>query len=160
MQVMVSSATSRTRVVTSGVAQGSVLGPVLFLIYINHVTTRMVSCYKAFADDCKSYLSSKREYNSAVDGVSVLQRDFDRNGMMSASWNLTLNTDKCVTMRFCRGSPEWTYDPEIRCYLDSAQLKFVESHRDLGVTVDTSLKFHQNIKEVVKKASGLASSLL
>ena len=92
-------------------------------------------------------------------GVSVLQRDLDRISMVSALWNLTLNTDKCV-MRFCRKYPEWRYDPEIRYYLDCAQLKFVESHRDLGVTVDTSLKFHQHIKEIVQKASGLAISLL
>ena len=66
-----------------------------------------------------SYLIYKRDYNSAVAKVSVLQRDLDRISMVSASWNLRLHTDKCVK-RFCRGSPEWKYDPETRYYLDGA----------------------------------------
>ena len=71
MQVMVSGATSRTRVVTSGVPQGSVLGLVLFLVYINHVTSRMVSCYKAFADDYKFYLCYKRLQFCCTWGVCI-----------------------------------------------------------------------------------------
>ena len=57
MQVVAGGAASREMEVISGVLQESVLGFVLFFVYINHVTNVMVSCYKAFADDSEFYLS-------------------------------------------------------------------------------------------------------
>lgn len=66
-----------------------------------------------------------------------------------------------MVMRFARGFGEWNeLDPLFLYYLDGVQLRFVESHRDLGVTVDTRLRFHQHVREVVGKAAGLAINLL
>ena len=55
LQVAVKGHLSSCRAVESGVPQGSVLGPLLFLIYINHVGSRLASNYKIFADDLKLY---------------------------------------------------------------------------------------------------------
>jgi hypothetical protein len=161
MKVVVDGVCSGSRDVLSGVPQGSVLGPVLFLVYVNHVTGGVLSSFKAFADDYKLYLRYKRDRVSALSGVSALQRDLDVVCSVAASWNLRLNADKCVVMRFSRGFKEWNeMDPLSRYSLNGVELKFVQSHRDLGVTVDTKLRFHQHVREVVGRASGLANNLL
>jgi hypothetical protein len=161
MRVAVDGCCSESREVVSGVPQGSVLGPVLFLIYVNHITDGVLSSFKAFADDYKLYLRYKRVRESAVAGVSRLQADLDRVSSAAASWNLRLNPEKCVVLRFSRGFAEWNdVDPLARYYLSGTPLEFVQSHRDLGVVVDVGLKFHHHVREVVGKASGLANNLL
>jgi hypothetical protein len=161
LRVAVGGCCSESREVVSGVPQGSVLGPVLFLIYINHITNGVLCSFKAFADDYKLYLRYKRVKESAVAGVSSLQSDLDTVGAVALSWNLRLNSEKCVVLRFARGFAEWTDEnPLAQYFLNGIPLKFVQSHRDLGVVVDVKLKFHHHVREVVGKASGLASSLL
>ena len=107
MRVVVDGVASCSRDVRSGVPQGSVLGSVLFLVYINHVTDGVGASYKAFADDCKLYLRYKRECTLAIAGVSSLQSDLERISLVSSFWNFKLNTDKCVEMRFSRGFKQW-----------------------------------------------------
>ena len=74
MQVRVSSALSASRPVTSGVPQGSVLGPALFLIYVNHVVAHLNCKFMIFADDIKLYLSHTSDLPSSQE---ALQRDID-----------------------------------------------------------------------------------
>ena len=61
---------------TSGVPQGTVLGPLLFLIFINDLTESITSSVKLFADDCLSY----RTIHSTNDAIQ-LQVDFDQLGL-------------------------------------------------------------------------------
>ena len=75
MQVRVHHAASSWHRVSSGVPQGSVLGPQLFLIYVNNVVSGLRCRYKIFADDIKLYLSSLPQPN--VTGIADLQRDID-----------------------------------------------------------------------------------
>ena len=75
---------------------------------------------------------------------------------MGTSWGLSMNSSKCVVMRFNRRgictSPQYT--------LNGTQLKIVSSHKDLEVVVDTDLKFHGHIRDVAHKAGRLALNLL
>jgi hypothetical protein len=152
---------SEERDVLSGVPQGSVLGPVLFLIYVNHITDGIGASFRAFADDFKIYLSYQRDPQvEAHVARSNLQSDLNSVYTVSSSWNLKLNPSKCVVMRFCRGS--WWQEgvEQSQYYLGDSLLPFVNSHRDLGVLVDTKLRFHLHVKQVVGKAAALANSLL
>jgi hypothetical protein len=161
MSVGVDGCASTTREVRSGVPQGSVLGPILFLVYINSVTSGVVSSFKAFADDYKLYLRFPcRDTSAILQGMDTLQGDIDTVSSVARSWNLCLNPQKCVVMRFHRGVINWGEDGTRGYTLDQTALEFVESHRDLGVIVDTKLRFHQHIRVTVSKAAGLASSLL
>jgi hypothetical protein len=161
MRVSVDRVCSGSRDVLSGVPQGSVLGPVLFLVYVNCLTDGLVSNFGAFADDYKIYMHYSRREVLEETGMACLQSDLDRVYTVSSSWNLSLNPDKCVVLRFSRrfvGLAE--LGGGVMYSLGGSELQFSEAHRDLGVLVDTKLKFHVHVRDVVRKAAGLCNSLL
>ena len=143
--------------VLSGVPQGSVLGPLLFLIYVNIVAAGALSQWYAFADDFKLYVSYPRTGDHQ--NVTQLQTDLNLISNVSRSWNLGLNKTKCVVMRFGRGRV-YEEGSGSGSHIDGVELKLVKSHRDLGVIVDHTLKFHSHVSSLVNKASGLSNQLL
>ena len=76
--------------VTSGVPQGSVLGPVLFLLYINDITNQIQSNIRLFADNSIVY----REIRSPADH-HILQTDIQKLTDWSNKWQMNFNTSKC-----------------------------------------------------------------
>jgi len=146
MVVSVDGQVSESRDVLSGVPQGSVLGPILFLVYVNSLSVGISSKCGAFADDYKIYLHYQRENMFDGTGMSVLQDDLNRVTNAARSWNLSLNLSKCVVIRFTRrfiGSDLALAQSQY--YIDNHVLEFVNSYRDLGVTVDCNLKFHCHV---------------
>ena len=76
---------------------------------------------------------------------------------VAKSWNLCLNVSKCAAMRFSGQKSEGI----LPFYnIDGKFLEFVSVHRDLGVLVDSRLKFHEHNREVARKAGGFAGELL
>ena len=149
---------SAPRPVLSGVPQGSVLGPVLFLIYVNTIAATLSSKYKIFADDIKMYCTIPHSTPDAYsDAVTKCQSDIDKLHAVGSSWGLSMNSSKCVVMRFSRRGVTL---PPPRYTLNHKQLLVVSSHKDLGVIVDSDLKFHSHVRETVHKAGGLAHNLL
>ena len=153
---------SSSKAVLSGVPQGSVLGPLLFLIYINHIASQLSCKYKIFADDLKIYACTDSLPTDVADDkpLTVLQSDVDALSHISESWGLHINASKCAVLRFSRSSWNQREIDTSQYVLNGNVLPFVNSHRDLGVTVDTSLKFHEHIESVSHKASGLCHSFL
>ena len=161
MSVRIDGANSRPVEVLSGVPQGSVLGPLLFLVYVNYISARLTCHCKAFADDFKLYVRFVRKDGGPFEGTRLLQANLDQIDEVASSWNLKLNPEKCAVIRFYRGRPDVETVPLCNTYfLQGRPLRFVHSQRDLGVVVDSSLRFHQHIQTVAAKAGGLASSLL
>src|SRR2546426_11985039 len=76
--------------VTSVVSQGSVLGPVLFLIYINDIDADLISTIGKFADDTKMCKSV-----SSTEGVQKLRDDLTKLGNWANDWQMSFNTEKC-----------------------------------------------------------------
>ena len=75
---------------------------------------------------------------SITDNVARLQADLNRIHSVGESWNLKLNIDKCVVMRFHRGGFDWTpLGPLALYHLMGVPLRIVESHKDLGIWVDS-----------------------
>ena len=153
MSIGVNGLCSTVRPVTSGVPQGSVLGPVLFLIYVNFLMRNVECEWKAFADDFKVCTFYKVRMECNID-TSPLQRDLERINASGRSCNLKLNTQKCAVMRLGGDVGDATYT------LQGESIQWVSVYRDLGVTVDNKLKFHVHIRAVVGRAGGLMSNLL
>ena len=159
MRVAIDGEKSRPREVLSGVVQGSVLGPLLFLIYINSIGSNLSCNYKIFADDLKIYacISHPNKPHPASVSNDVIQRDIDELYTTAASWGLFMNVEKCAVLRFSRPS---AHLPPPSYFLNGLSIPAVRSSTDLGVLVDSSLKFHGHVQTVTKKAASLAYSFL
>ena len=137
--------------VISGVPQGSVLGPLLFLVYINDVSTHVSASSKLalFADDMALYrcISSPADY-------TVLQSDITSISMWVSSNFLSLNSNKCCFMlisrkRSCSIAPPTLYiDPE-------TALQQVNTVKYLGIQLTADLSWSSHIANICSKARKL-----
>jgi len=135
--------------VTSGVPQGSVLGPTLFIYYINDMPDVLDCLIKIFADDTKIY--------STVNNVSdalALQSNVDKLLDWSQQWQLTFNSKKCKVLHAGRKNCKHDY------YMNGNKLEETTAEKDLGVIVDPDLSFNTHINETIKKANRLCGMLV
>ena len=86
------------------------------------------------------------------------QRDVGRVNATAASWNLNLNSTKCVVLRFCKGIVHGLH--QYSYILNDNSLSSVDEHKDFRVIVDSKLRFHSHIRSTVQKAAELANSLI
>ena len=128
--------------VTSGVPQGSVLGPLLFLLFVNDLPETISSCIQLFADDAKLY----RPVSNPSDSRD-LQQDLDALAAWSSRWQLAFNESKCKSLHFGRANQCLHYS------MGGVPLDQSTVERDLGVMVDVELKFRQHAAAAVAKAS-------
>ncbi len=96
-RVVVDGEVSETIHVDSGVPQGTVLGPLMFLLYINDIGENISSTIKLFADDCLLF----REINTIRD-TKVPQEDLKKLHNWTETWLMVFNATKCYTMRIHR----------------------------------------------------------
>ena len=122
---------SSPKSITSGVPQGSVLGPFLFLIYVNDLPNHVQSPagIKIFADDTKLYLGYTENQNTP------LMQSLNQFCSWSKTWQLTVAYSKCSVISF--GSHG--YEPTSPYSLSGIPLQFVSSIRDLGVCLNSDL---------------------
>ncbi len=91
---MIDGQSSFSSPVIFGVPQGTVLGPLLFLTYINDLPTHVTSSVRLFADNLILY----RAIDSPSD-CNVLQRDIDLLSVWESLWQMKFNISKCYIMR-------------------------------------------------------------
>lgn len=133
--------------VTSGIPQGSVLGPVFFIMYINDLEWNIESNTYLFADDTKIYRHILTEMDH-----NILQKDIATLECWSNSWQLKIHPAKCKFMNVGKNrDDEYVY--RVKDGANMSAMERVESEKDLGVTFDDRLSFGVHIVEKVNKAN-------
>ena len=131
--------------VTSGVPQGTVLGPLLFLLCINDIASNVHSEIRLFADDCILY----RTINKPTDCL-ILQDDINQLLSWASIWQMQFNSKKCHILSITRqkSRPTATYT------LGVETLSRVDSYPNyLGVTLSSDLRWHNHISNNSTKTS-------
>ena len=141
MRVVLDGESTNEVPVISGVPQGTVLGPLLFLCHINDLPQCVNSQIRLFADDCLLY----RQINNQRDHLT-LQSDLDNLQSWASTWGMRFNTRKCFIMSIRNKSQRfYTLNGEI--------LHDVSSSPYLGITISNDLKWATHINKTAKKAS-------
>ena len=141
--VRVGKACSSKADVLSGIPQGSILGPVLFTIFINDLPDCVQSYCKVFADDTKIYNKTSKNIE--------LQQDVDNLQAWSQNWCLFFNSLKCKVLHGGRNNSETDFFME--GVGGKAKIQKCETEKDLGVIFDTRLDFNAHINSVINKAN-------
>ncbi len=142
--VVVENSKSPTAPVTSGVPQGSVIGPALFLVYINDLPEQVKSEIRLFADDTIIY----RKINTAHD-CKALQEDLNSLLKWEEIWQMAFHPDKCNTIHFTRSLNPLEFTYSIR----GQDLDTVQHIKYLGVTLSDNLSWKRHIHNITGKAS-------
>ena len=149
-KVFVSSSFSNTTTLLGGVPQGSVLGPLLFLIYVNDIAESLLSVTRLFADDSSLAVSSK----DVSYMEEILNKDLITITSWSKQWLVNFNPAKTEVMffSFCnRNKPN--------LFFNNVQLKYVDHHKHLGVTFSQDGSWHEHISIIVSKAARILGSM-
>lgn len=141
--VMIGGFKSRRIAQTSGVPQGSILGPLLFMLFINDLPEVINSRCLLFADDNKIY----RKIETVAD-CSTLQEDVHRLTKWCAENQLQLNIGKCNVISFTNKLNPIVFD----YYVSTTKLQRVTVVKDLGVYFDCSLAFNYHVDKITRKA--------
>ena len=141
-RVILNGVKSNWKPVISGVPQGSVLGPLLFILYINDIELHLKNKISAFADDSKIVSSINN-----IGDCFKLQHDINYLIAWSDKWQMPFNIDKCKVMHF--GNDNYNFEYEI----NGNWLESVEFQRNLGIIVDKSLKFSNQCLSARNKAN-------
>ena len=148
-RVIVRGEASAWKAVRSGVPQGSVLGPVLFLMYVNDLSDGINSNIRLFADDAKCWQS----IGQASDTL-LLQETIHVLETWSNVWQLKFNHGKCHVMHHGRNNPQHPY--QMYLHGGNEQLENIDTtdeEKDLGVFFCPNLNFTHHVHKVAAKAN-------
>ena len=149
-QVVVDGESSKPAPVTSGVPQGTVLGPLLFLVYINDLPKEVNSTSRLFEDDCLLY----RIIRSEADTIK-LQEDLDRLQMWEKNWLMSFNPDKCEVIRITNKRKTINAQYSIHGQV----LQMTDKAKYLGITIDSKISWGPHINNITKKATNTLAFL-
>lgn len=152
-RVVINGSSSSTAKVCSGVPQGSVLGPILFVLFINDLPDGITNNVRLFADDTK--LSGPA---LTKDDCRKIQDDIDKLQQWAKKWQMMFHPKKCKVVRIGKNHADHTYHMNLT---DGAttELEVVKSEKDLGVHVDDQLSFIDHINTVRIKGNQIVGMI-
>ena len=146
-KVILNGSSSKWNYVTSGVPQGSVLGPLLFILYVNDITDGLQSTLEMFADDSKLYRIIRNPCDS-----EALRQDLNHISNWSKLWLLKFNTTKCSVIHLGRNAKA-TYTLFNLATNSNKLLRPTLEQKDLGVWITPSMTFSVHCHKSASKAN-------
>jgi hypothetical protein len=151
--VVLGDVVSSWRDVLSGIPQGSILGPLLFLLFINDMPDLFEQFCELFADDTKLLATIKN-----ITDCKNLQSDLDKASDWANTWKMKFNNDKCKVMHIGKKNQLYEYSMPT----DSTQRKILgttDSERDLGVIISRDLKWKCQTQKAANNANAILGVL-
>ena len=143
--VVVEGCKSDLRDVQAGVPQGSRLGPLLWILYINDITENLESEVMLFADDTCLFSTGL----DPTETTSIINRDLQKISDWAVKWKVTFNPGKTKDVIF---SQKYLFN-SLPIVFNHVFVDRVTEHRHLGVWLSSSLDFKKQVKEVCQKAN-------
>ena len=150
-RVLVEGCASDNVPVVSGVPQGSVLGPLLFLLFINDLPDKIISKTRLFADDCIVY---RPVYDHS--DCTALQQDLDTLAEWEAKWGMAYHPQKCSVLSVSRARSPIRYPYKLKRHILEAE----DSTKYLGVDLQTTLSWKTHIDRISTKANSMLGFLI
>ena len=147
-RVVVNGVKSTWSPVLSGIPQGTVLGPTLFLAFVNDLPSSIQSRILMFADDTTVYNKS-----ATSEDREQFQHDLDALSLWSMKWLLPFNSSKCRTLHLGSDNNKQRYT------LAGLNIEQTTEERDLGVVIDENLKFRRQAAIAVSKANRVLGTI-
>ena len=144
--VDINNVTSETLTLDAGVPQGSVLGPLLAILYLNGLCDKTVNKMLFYADDCSLY-STCSPTDNLRDVQVTLQRDLDTIHSYGQTWAITFNATKTTQQTF-----SYRQKTDVPALTFGGQsIPRVNDHKHLGLTLSADLRFHTHVNNILQK---------
>ena len=137
---------SSWKLIKAGVPQGSILGPLLFIIYINDIVSTIHSKIRLFADDTSLYISVDDPWSAAA----TLNNDLQKIHNWADQWLVTFNPNKTESMIISRKT-SIPFHPQL--YMNQTAITEVEIHKHLGILFSADGYWKYHITSIISKAN-------
>ena len=144
-KVVLQTGTSSLQNISAGVPQGSVLGPLFFLIYVNDITDSLLSLTRLYADDSSLFCST----SNIQDIEGMLNHDLHQISLWAKRWLVNFNPNKTEAVLFSLKANS----PTPSLLFDNVNINFVDNHKHLGLTLKSNGQWSTHIANILQSAS-------
>ena len=144
-RVVLPGATSRWTFTNAGVPQGSILGPLQFLVYINDIVEYINSKIRLFADDTSFFII----VDNPIDAARKLNSDLETIHQWATKWLVTFNPSKTESLLL---SSKYNRPRHPEITMNQQPIAEVNSHKHLGITLNGECSWHEHLSELKSKA--------
>ena len=144
-RVVIPGGTSDWQFIRAGVPQGSILGPLLFLLYINDIVADIQLCVRLFADDTSLYII----VDNPISAAEMINTDLETIHRWAEKWLVKFNPSKSESLLVSRKNNRNMHPPLI---MNAVTINEVQHHKHLGVILSNDGTWHEHINLITSKA--------
>ena len=146
-KVRIGNSSSTTLTINAECPQGSILGPLLALLYLDGLSSQLNNTALFYADDISLYASYSQDTMQTTQ-IS-LQNDLNTIEKYGKQWSITFSPSKTITQTFTKK----TNKNAPKLYFCEQPITETETHKHLGLTLSKDLRFHDHINTIVRKVN-------